>query len=176
MTEQTLTIKVDAASLQGRVSGTMGILIDVFAERERQDAQWGGADHDDRHSGNDWLDYIGKQQLVAVNETLSDNGLEIVDPEHYRQRLVKIAALAVAALEVHDRKYARPLPGEPEPEERTATFYPYKDEAEEFRWRFVAVNGQIMADSGEGYKSQYNVYRAIDTFRELVADATVAQL
>ena len=31
-------------------------------------------------------------------------------------------------------------------------FQVYKDDAGEWRWRFLARNGQLMADSGEGYK------------------------
>lgn len=173
---QTMELRVDASSLVGRLSGTEGIVLDIFAERDRQDAQWGGPDHDDSHSARDWLVYVNKQVETAIGETLSDDTTQLVDPEHYRQRMVKIAALAVAAIESLDRAIPRPLPGEPEPEERQATFQPYEDAAGEFRWRFVALNGQIMADSGEGYATPYNVYRAIDTFRELVADATVEQL
>lgn len=39
----------------------------------------------------------------------------------------------------------------------------YEDAAGEWRWRLKAVNGQIIADSGEGYDSESNVDRAIDT-------------
>lgn len=30
----------------------------------------------------------------------------------------------------------------------------YKDEADEYRWKRVSENGQITADSGEGYESE----------------------
>ena len=30
----------------------------------------------------------------------------------------------------------------------------YRDEADEFRWRLVALNGNIVATSGEGYKNR----------------------
>ena len=45
----------------------------------------------------------------------------------------------------------------------------YKDIAGEFRWRLKAANGQIIACSGEGYKSERscvhgaNVVRSADT-------------
>lgn len=113
---QTMILKVDAASLADRLTGTEGIVLDIFAERDRQDAQWGGPEHDDGHTAHDWLRYIGHQAQRAHDETLSDDRTQLVDPEHYRQRLVKIAALAVAALESHDRSHPRPLPGEPEEE------------------------------------------------------------
>jgi hypothetical protein len=39
----------------------------------------------------------------------------------------------------------------------------YEDKAGEWRWRMKAINGKIIATSGEGYKSSSNVDRAIDT-------------
>ena len=38
-----------------------------------------------------------------------------------------------------------------------------QDVAGEWRWRLRAINGQIIATSGEGYTSKANVERAIDT-------------
>ena len=42
----------------------------VRAERARQDQKWGGADHDDRHSGDEWrrflLDHARKGNLLEV--------------------------------------------------------------------------------------------------------------
>lgn len=67
---------------------------DIAAERRAQDAQWGGPEHDDQHAGADWLRYIRKQVDRAESaRTLSEG----------RSRFVKIAALAVAAIEHHDR-------------------------------------------------------------------------
>ena len=34
------------------------------------------------------------------------------------------------------------------------TYVYYKDAKGEWRWRLVAANGRIIADSGEGYKSE----------------------
>jgi uncharacterized protein YegP (UPF0339 family) len=34
------------------------------------------------------------------------------------------------------------------------TYEYYKDKKGEWRWRLVAANGRILADSGEGYKSE----------------------
>lgn len=65
---------------------------DIEAERVRQDAQWGGASHDDGHPMLDWLDFIDHQITRA-------RGL----PHQIRDRLVKIAALAVAGIESIDR-------------------------------------------------------------------------
>ena len=35
-----------------------------------------------------------------------------------------------------------------------AKFLVYKDKSGEFRWKLVHTNGQVIADSGEGYKAK----------------------
>jgi uncharacterized protein YegP (UPF0339 family) len=40
-------------------------------------------------------------------------------------------------------------------------FYPYKDDAGEWRWRFKAKNGAILGDSSEGYKNKGDCLSAI---------------
>lgn len=64
---------------------------DISAERNRQDEQWGGPANDDAHSVIDWQNCIHKQIRQLANEA------------ERRERLVKIAALAIAAVESHDR-------------------------------------------------------------------------
>lgn len=64
---------------------------DVSAERNRQDEQWGGAAHDDTHGAVEWIDCISKQLHRLSNKA------------ERRDRLVKIAALAIAAIESADR-------------------------------------------------------------------------
>lgn len=100
----TLTVDIKASDLVGKIDGAGGLILDIMAEREHQDIQWGGAEHDDQHNGGDWLRCLDHQRNVAMDETLDDHCAEVVDPVHYRERLVKIAALAWAALEAHDRK------------------------------------------------------------------------
>lgn len=166
---QTLTLSVDAASIAGRFNGVERVVLDVMAERDRQDAQWGGPVHDDTHNVFDWTRYI-EQQIAKLGDLPEG---QLPTPEDARFRLVKIAALAFAAIESHDREYPLTDDTEPQPADPVASFQPYEDRAGEFRWRFVAVNGRIMADSAEGYSTAYNVRRAIEDFRALVADATV---
>jgi hypothetical protein len=67
---------------------------DVREERARQDAQWGGPAYDDQQSLTDFLMRIADQCEKMASEK----------PADHRSRIVKIAALAVAALESHDRK------------------------------------------------------------------------
>jgi uncharacterized protein YegP (UPF0339 family) len=42
------------------------------------------------------------------------------------------------------------------------TYIYYKDAKNEWRWRLVASNGRIIADSGEGYKSERECLADID--------------
>jgi uncharacterized protein YegP (UPF0339 family) len=42
------------------------------------------------------------------------------------------------------------------------TYYYYKDAKSEWRWRLKASNGRILADSGEGYKSEKECKDDID--------------
>lgn len=66
------------------------VLGEVRFERYDQDATWGGPDHDDQHDEKDWRHFI----------------MEYVDQEKgedFRDRMVKVAALAVAAIQSTDR-------------------------------------------------------------------------
>ena len=56
---------------------------------------------------------------------------------------------------------------------RTQTFEVYQDSAGEWRWRLVAANGNIIADSGEGYTSKQGAKRGIESVKEGAADATI---
>lgn len=64
----------------------------VDAERAQQDAQWGGGAHDDGHTPAEWATYIHYQMRRFT-----------FDDSDARARLVKVAALAVAAIESLDR-------------------------------------------------------------------------
>ena len=48
----------------------------------------------------------------------------------------------------------------------------YKDKVGEFRWRLVATNGKIIADSGEGYNNKADCLHGID----LVKSSTNAEV
>lgn len=41
-------------------------------------------------------------------------------------------------------------------------FHIYKDSAGEWRWRLKAVNGRIIADSGEGYSTKQGCLDDVD--------------
>jgi len=42
------------------------------------------------------------------------------------------------------------------------TYQYYKDSKDEWRWRLVASNGRIVADSGEGYRNEHECLADID--------------
>lgn len=58
------------------------------------------------------------------------------------------------------------MPSEP-------TFEVYEDAAGEWRWRLVAPNGNIIADSGEGYVSKQGAKRGIQSVKTNAPDARV---
>ena len=64
-------------------------------ERERQDEKWGGPAHDDTHSIREWVSYIVAYLGKAVNR---ESGWG-ADSVLARKILIKVAALAVAAVE-----------------------------------------------------------------------------
>lgn len=78
----------------------MTILEEIAAERQRQDEKWGGANNDDDHSSHDWTSYIVKHLGMSG---IGDDW----NPSLFRKQMVRIAALAVAAIEWHDRNFKR---------------------------------------------------------------------
>jgi uncharacterized protein YegP (UPF0339 family) len=56
------------------------------------------------------------------------------------------------------------------------TFELYEDSGGEWRWRLVATNGNIIADSGEGYNSKQGAERGIDAVRRAVPEAEIEEV
>ena len=54
------------------------------------------------------------------------------------------------------------------------TFELYKDKAGEYRWRLIHENGNIIADSGQGYTSKENAKNGIESVKENAPSAPVA--
>jgi hypothetical protein len=65
---------------------------EIASERDHQDAMWGGPVHDDEHYPDDWAAIIRSHVDDAV-----------YSPCSYRIELVRIAAVAVAAIQSFDR-------------------------------------------------------------------------
>jgi len=54
-----------------------------------------------------------------------------------------------------------------------AKFEIYKDKSGEYRWKLVHTNGQVIANSGEGYKAKENAMNGIKSFKENAPAAAV---
>lgn len=80
-------------------TNTGRVVAEVMAERDRQDRKWGGATHDRVHSPADWNRYI-REHEVRAESVLA--GEPIRDGDKWRQQMIRVAALAVAAIEAHD--------------------------------------------------------------------------
>jgi len=80
------------------------VLDDIARERERQDAQWGGPNHDDGHTPRDWSVFRRKFEGRVLASIASEH-MTVYEPADARNALVKIAALAVAQIEALDRKH-----------------------------------------------------------------------
>lgn len=52
-------------------------------------------------------------------------------------------------------------------------FVYYKDVVGEWRWNLVSSNGNIIADSGQGYKSKQSCLEGISLVQSEANDATV---
>lgn len=71
------------------------IFADTVIERVEQDAQWGGPPTDDQRDIAEWSEYIHKQLSKLFDEQADNKAI--------RQRFVKVAALAFAAIASMDR-------------------------------------------------------------------------
>jgi hypothetical protein len=56
---------------------------------------------------------------------------------------------------------------------REPRFELYQDKADEWRWRLVVANGNIIADSGEGYTSKQGAKRGIESVKSSAPTANV---
>lgn len=66
-------------------------------------------------------------------------------------------------------------PGADVLETGTPHFEVYEDSAGQWRWRMVAGNGRIVADSGEGYDSKSSVKRAVENVKDDAGTADVSE-
>jgi hypothetical protein len=75
------------------------ILQQIKDERAYQNSRWGNA-FDDKNTTNDWVTYICQRAACAAPLGKDDGSS--------RRFLVQVAALAVAAIEAHDRNNGFP--------------------------------------------------------------------
>jgi len=57
-----------------------------------------------------------------------------------------------------------------------ATFEVYEDDAGDYRWRLVHDNGNVIADSGEGYASKQKAKQGLRSVKENAPDAGVEEV
>ncbi|GAA0657113.1 HVO_2922 family protein [Salarchaeum japonicum] len=56
-----------------------------------------------------------------------------------------------------------------------ARFEVYEDDAGQWRWRLVHRNGNILADSGEGYASKQKAKQGLESVKENAPGAPVEE-
>ena len=54
-----------------------------------------------------------------------------------------------------------------------AKFEIHKDATGEFRWKLIHTNGQVIANSGEGYTTKVNAMNGINSVKENASKAVV---
>jgi len=114
-------------------------------------------------------DAAGQWRWRLIHENgsvLADSGQGYASRSKARQGLDSVRSNAAeAGLEVEGQE------SESESGSENATFELYEDAAGEYRWRLRHRNGNIVADSGEGYASESNAREAIERVREYAPDA-----
>lgn len=73
---------------------TQEVLQEVAKERERQNTKWGVQ----RHNPLTWLAILG-EEVGEVNKAVLENIFSRKGLENYREELIQVAAVAVAAIE-----------------------------------------------------------------------------
>lgn len=56
-----------------------------------------------------------------------------------------------------------------------AYFEIYQDDVDQWRWRLVHRNGNIIADSGEGYASKQKAKQGVQSVKENAPDAQIRE-
>jgi hypothetical protein len=79
---------------------------DIQEERNAQIARWGN-DFDDTHTQNDWVAFITSYAGKAMRKMPGEEGQQYPDPDGFCSAMVKVGALAFAALEAVQRHQAQ---------------------------------------------------------------------
>ncbi len=82
---------------------------EILTERSHQDKIWGGLEYDDNHSELEWneliTDYNGRGAVAMENEPVDEQGTTLgPEPSRWRKQMIRVAALALAAVESFDRR------------------------------------------------------------------------
>jgi len=117
-------------------------------------------------------DAAGEYRWRLVHENgnvLADSGEGYASRQKARQGLDSVRSNAGGAgLAFPDDEDAK---GRASDGESKATFEAYEDAGGSWRWRLVHDNGNVIADSGEGYASKSNATDAVERVSEYAPDA-----
>jgi len=80
----------------------INIYDEIKKEREYQIAKWGNDKDDELNNPNDWVAYITHHSSRWFPGGFRPYSSEVL--EDFRKQMVKVATLAIAAIESHDRK------------------------------------------------------------------------
>ncbi|GAA0725728.1 uncharacterized protein YegP (UPF0339 family) [Halorubrum trapanicum] len=118
-------------------------------------------------------DAAGEYRWRLVHENgnvLADSGEGYASRQKAQQGLDSVRSNAGGAgLEFPDDEDAEGRAGDGESK---ATFETYEDRGGSWRWRLVHDNGNVIADSGEGYASRSNAVEAVERVSEYAPDAS----
>jgi hypothetical protein len=77
-----------------KIKNRTRIFHEISKKRDMQEKKYGGVSHDVYHNENDWIAFIAKQLGKAVTYH--------TDGPKFRDQMLHVAALAVAAVEAFD--------------------------------------------------------------------------
>ena len=80
------------------------LYVEIADERFHQDKKWGGPDHDSHHTSFEWVGFITHYLGKSIECIINNAGKEEHQLLLFRYNMIKVAALAVAAVEAVDRK------------------------------------------------------------------------
>lgn len=95
--------RLEPTPAQRTAAQMRAIFDEITQERIRQDAKWGGPEHDDTHTPSDWHN-LNAEHVFRTIEYDVDSRQWYPTPA-YRQQWVRAAALAVAAIQAYDRQH-----------------------------------------------------------------------
>lgn len=75
----------------------------IVAERQRQDDEWGGAEHDDEHDFGFWMLILTKHVGRLAEVGLDQYGVRVVSVREVYAQVIIVAAIAVAMAEALER-------------------------------------------------------------------------
>lgn len=108
-------------------------------------------------------DALGRGKPVPANE---DENIAVEPPVETALEVEVEREDGMASLEIELEWDEEDGAIDTEADTSKARFERYEDAAEEWRWRLVHQNGNVIADSGEGYASKQKATQGLESVRE----------